>query len=171
MGFWPFTLKRTIATRRAIQGIPEPVVYLLLPWFTNSPTAPYEDVQKVLKDAPTLIRLNPLVTSYETKPDDPTTYIIVDNLKTFFGTFKSTYTARVEFGLPDDAEGQDSGSRTTFHVKAGGGMTSINHWTARRVPDRPDESEVVEESHVEVRLWFPLSFSSLLMCICMWYRC
>ncbi|EJD04045.1 uncharacterized protein FOMMEDRAFT_167326 [Fomitiporia mediterranea MF3/22] len=120
MGPWPLFLKRIVITRGVIK-------------------VPQEEVLNVLKDPPTVITLNPLVAYYEVKPEDPSTYVITDTIKMPFFTTKTTYTARVEFGE----------NRTTFHVKASGGMTSTNHWTSKRRDEQPDTTEVVEESHVE----------------------
>ncbi|KAH8120230.1 hypothetical protein DFH11DRAFT_1722069 [Phellopilus nigrolimitatus] len=118
---WPLYLKRTVITTGII-NVPQDVALL------------------VLKDVPTMITLNPLVTGYEVKPDDASTYIITDTLKIMsFYKAKMKYTARTELG--------DEG--VTFHVKAGGGMMSTNYWKSHERDEASGTVEVVEESYVE----------------------
>lgn len=122
MGLWPFILKRTVVTTDVVH-------------------APFERVQEVLRDGPTLITLNPLVVGYELQPGTEDTYIITDKLRILGIPFTSKYTAQV---IKDD----DS---TTFIVRAGAGTRSKNTWKWMAKADG-DGVEVTEEAKVEVRL-------------------
>lgn len=103
--------------------------------------APFERVQEILRDPPTLITLNPLVVGYELQPGNDDTYIITDKLRILGIPFTSKYTARVV----------KSDELTTFIVRAGGGTRSTNTWKWRAQADG-DGVEVTEEAKVEVRL-------------------
>ena len=124
MGLWPFFLKRTIQTKGIIK-------------------VDHEKALAALQDAPTMITLNPLVVHHETKPDDPSTYHITDNIQVLSWTMKTVYT--------DRAEPLDDG--IAFHVKAGGGMSSVNFWRSRPREEEPGTVEVLEEANIEVRFY------------------
>lgn len=89
-----------------------------------------------------MITLNPLVQSYETLPDDPSTFVITDRLKVLFWTTTTKYTAR----------GTTTDDGIIFVVKAGGGMTSTNRWkcSKRDTEDGSESVEVIEDAIIEV---------------------
>ncbi|KAI5123574.1 hypothetical protein M0805_003392 [Coniferiporia weirii] len=125
MGLWPLYLKRTVISTAAL-------------------AVPYDVALAAIQDVPTMITLNPLVSTYEVKPDDPSTYIITDTLKLLhFFTRRTKYTINTEL--------EDNG--ITFLVKAEGGMTSTNYWKVCRREDATTV-EVVEESHIEAPFFF-----------------
>jgi len=119
MGIWPLVLKRTVTTTDVIH-------------------APFDRVQGVLRNAPTLITLNPLVVGYELQNGTDDTYTITDRLRMFGMSFTSKYTARVV----------KSDDMTTFIVRAGAGTRSTNTWKWS-VKNGEDGVEVTEEAKIE----------------------
>lgn len=119
MAIWPIFLKRTLVTSKTVN-------------------VSLEHALNAVQDPPTLIRLNPLVIGYDTKPDDPSHYIIADRLKVMGMDRETKYAAKFS--------SQPDGMISV--VRAGGGVNLKNHWRVR--VSEGGEVEIIEEVTVEV---------------------
>ncbi|KDQ63688.1 hypothetical protein JAAARDRAFT_53877 [Jaapia argillacea MUCL 33604] len=112
---WSLFLTRTVSTTKLVK-------------------VPTDEVILALHQPPTIVRLNPLVIDCSPDPNDPTLFVVTDNLKVL-GVFPTTIKYTVKFSFVED--GFDS------VVNAGGGTLLTNKWRATAVQDGTEIHEAV----------------------------